>query len=92
MGYLKKFLANASSETIENSEDAIAFLATLDHLAKKSPVVAAGIIGELKKQRNSLKLIASENYSSLTTQLSMGNLLTDKYAEGHPFHRFLRWL
>ena len=35
-----------------------------------------------------LKLIASENFSSLAVQLSMGNLLTDKYAEGFPHHRF----
>jgi glycine hydroxymethyltransferase len=33
-------------------------------------------------------MIASENYSSLATQLTMGNLLTDKYAEGFPHHRF----
>jgi glycine hydroxymethyltransferase len=35
-----------------------------------------------------LKLIASENYCSLATQAAMGNLLTDKYAEGYPEHRF----
>jgi glycine hydroxymethyltransferase len=35
-----------------------------------------------------MKLIASENYSSLAVQLAMGNLLTDKYAEGYPQHRF----
>ena len=33
-------------------------------------------------------MIASENYSSLATQCAMGNLLTDKYAEGIPHHRF----
>ena len=43
---------------------------------------------ELKDQRNHLKLIASENFCSLAVQLAMGNLLTDKYAEGVPFHRF----
>ena len=33
-------------------------------------------------------MIASENYSSLAVQLAMGNLFTDKYAEGYPYHRF----
>ena len=33
-------------------------------------------------------MIASENYCSLATQLAMGNLLTDKYSEGYPSHRF----
>src|SRR6185312_11177988 len=43
---------------------------------------------ELKDQRTYLKMIASENYSSYAVQLAMGNLLTDKYAEGFPRHRF----
>ena len=33
-------------------------------------------------------MIASENFSSLATQCAMANLLTDKYAEGIPHHRF----
>ena len=35
-----------------------------------------------------LKLVASENYCSLNVQAAMGNLLTDKYAEGYPEHRY----
>ena len=87
MGYLKNYLNNRGDEEMENSST-IAYLATLDHLTRNCPPVAEAIIAELRKQRSSLKLIASENYSSLTTQLAMGNLLTDKYAEGYPFHRF----
>jgi glycine hydroxymethyltransferase len=45
-------------------------------------------VKELRDQRSNLKLIASENYSSLATQIAHGTLLTDKYAEGFPFHRF----
>lgn len=70
------------------NKPAIAYLAALDHIATNNPDVAASIIQELKDQRSHLKLIASENYSSLATQLSMGNLLTDKYAEGYAKHRF----
>jgi len=66
----------------------VAYLAALDHLLMVAPEIAQQIIGELKAQRGSLKLIASENYSSLSVQLAMGNLLTDKYSEGYPYHRF----
>ncbi|HVJ21964.1 MAG TPA: glycine hydroxymethyltransferase [Polyangiaceae bacterium] len=65
-----------------------AFLASLDQVAVTSPSIAAAIVQELRDQRQNLKLIASENYSSLSVQLAMGNLLTDKYAEGFPQHRF----
>lgn len=46
------------------------------------------IVKELQDQRKNLKLIASENYSSPAVQAAMGTLLTDKYAEGVPYHRF----
>lgn len=72
----------------QQSNAAIAFLATLDHLDQAYPLIASNIIQELKDQRSHLKLIASENYSSLAVQLAMGNLLTDKYAEGYAHHRF----
>nr|MBP9838521.1 glycine hydroxymethyltransferase [Pseudomonadota bacterium] len=64
------------------------YLANLENVATVSPQIAKAIIKELKEQRSNLKLIASENYSSIPTQSAMGNLLTDKYAEGFPYHRF----
>ncbi|HDQ14723.1 MAG TPA: glycine hydroxymethyltransferase [Sediminispirochaeta sp.] len=67
---------------------AIAYIASLEKVAQVSPETAASIVHELRDQRNNLKLIASENYSSLSSQLAMGNLFTDKYAEGYPNHRF----
>ncbi len=70
------------------SVESIAYLAIFELLEKTDPLLVAGLKKELTDQRNSLKLIASENYSSLAVQLAMGNFLTDKYAEGHPFHRF----
>ena len=45
-------------------------------------------MNELDNQRRHLKLVASENYCSLSVQAAMGNLLTDKYAEGYPEHRY----
>ncbi|MBM3193443.1 MAG: glycine hydroxymethyltransferase [Chlamydiae bacterium] len=86
MNFLKNFLQTCAN--VEKHTDTIAYLASLDHISKNYPIIANAILDELKSQRNSLKLIASENYSSLAVQLAMGNLLTDKYAEGHPGHRF----
>ena len=73
---------------IQQKKSAIAYLAALDHIKEDHPDVADAIFSELKDQRSFLKLIASENYSSLSSQLSMANLLTDKYSEGYIQHRF----
>ena len=70
------------------SPGALAYYASLDCVAAISPQIAEHIEQELADQRSNLKLIASENYSSLAVQLAQGNLLTDKYAEGYPGHRF----
>jgi glycine hydroxymethyltransferase len=66
----------------------LAYLCNLEETARSAPEIAASIVKELENQRNRVKLIASENYCSLSVQLAMGNLLTDKYAEGVPAHRF----
>jgi glycine hydroxymethyltransferase len=66
----------------------LAYLANLDCVSQVAPEVARSIVQELADQRSNIKLIASENYSSLATQCAMANLLTDKYAEGIPHHRF----
>ncbi len=66
----------------------VALYAMLDTIAVDNPLVARAIVGELRDQRRNLKLIASENYCSLPVQYAQGTLLTDKYAEGYPFHRF----
>lgn len=52
------------------------------------PRVAAATRQELTDQRNSLKLIASENYASLPVLATMGTWMSDKYAEGTVGHRF----
>ena len=64
------------------------YVAALDQMYDSSPEVAAAVVQELADQRAHLKLIASENYASVAVQAAMGNLLTDKYAEGVPGHRF----
>ncbi len=72
----------------KRSSAPIAYLAAIDAVHAAFPQIAKAIVQELKDQRSHLKLIASENFCTLPVQLAMGNLLTDKYAEGYPFHRF----
>ena len=74
--------------TAKRKSATVAYLAALDHIETVSPEISRAIVQELQDERSHLKLIASENFSSLAVQLAMGNLLTDKYAEGYPQHRF----
>jgi len=66
----------------------LAYLCSLTEISKVTPEIASSIVKELENQRKRVKLIASENYCSMAVQLAMGNLLTDKYAEGTAYHRF----
>ncbi len=84
--HLEKYFQNVPQE--QRSKSAIAFFAALDCIHAEYPLIADAILKELTDQRTHLKLIASENFCSLPVQLAMGNLLTDKYSEGYPFHRF----
>jgi glycine hydroxymethyltransferase len=43
---------------------------------------------ELARQRNGIELIASENFTSLQVMQAMGNVMTNKYAEGYPGRRY----
>lgn len=43
---------------------------------------------ELERQRNGIELIASENFTSLQVMEAMGNVMTNKYAEGYPGRRY----
>ncbi len=46
------------------------------------------IMKELERQRNGLELIASENFTSPAVMQAMGNVMTNKYAEGYPGARY----
>jgi glycine hydroxymethyltransferase len=65
-----------------------AYTQALSIIDAVEPRIGGAIRQELADQRGSLKLIASENYASLATLLTMGNWLSDKYAEGTIGHRF----
>jgi glycine hydroxymethyltransferase len=85
-GLLRRYLDAVAPERIDPG--AAAFYAGLETVGAVSPGIAQSIVSELRDQRSNIKLIASENYSSLAVQLAQGNLFTDKYAEGYPGHRF----
>src|SRR6201982_1833782 len=46
------------------------------------------ILKELERQRHGIELIASENFTSLQVMQAMGNVMTNKYAEGYPGRRY----
>ena len=50
--------------------------------------VASAMQAELNRQRTKLELIASENVVSPAVMAAMGSVLTNKYAEGYPGHRY----
>ena len=55
---------------------------------QKDTLVFDLINKELERQRNGIELIASENFVSLQTLQAMGNVMTNKYAEGYPGRRY----
>lgn len=61
---------------------------TYDHVAQSDPAVAAALAQELDRQRGTIELIASENIVSPAVLEAVGSVLTNKYAEGYPRHRY----
>ena len=61
---------------------------TIGFVAETDPEVAGAMSQELSRQRRNLELIASENIVSPAVMAAMGTVLTNKYAEGYPGHRY----
>jgi len=57
-------------------------------LADVDPDVYAAIRDELRRQQDTLELIASENFAPLAVMEAQGSVLTNKYAEGYPGRRY----
>lgn len=57
-------------------------------LAELDPDVAAAMNGELSRQRDTLEMIASENFVPRAVLQAQGSVLTNKYAEGYPGRRY----
>jgi glycine hydroxymethyltransferase len=52
------------------------------------PEIYQAIKNEIKREDQNLELIASENFTSLAVLQAQGSILTNKYAEGYPHHRW----
>ena len=60
----------------------------LEHLSVTDPELNALLGAELDRQRESIELIASENFTSPSVMEAVGSVLTNKYAEGYPGRRY----
>lgn len=60
----------------------------LEKLSVVDPELTGYINEELNRQRNKIELIASENFVTPAVMEAMGTILTNKYAEGYPAHRY----
>lgn len=61
---------------------------SIEFVAGYDPEVAEAMNHELQRQRENIELIASENIVSPAVMAAMGSVLTNKYAEGYPGHRY----
>ena len=61
---------------------------SIEELRAVDPAVAAEIENEFNRQNSHIELIASENWVSHAVMAAMGSVLTNKYAEGYPAHRY----
>ena len=60
----------------------------MDFLSKVDPEISRVIALEGKRQKETINLIASENYASRAVIQAEGSFLTNKYAEGYPGKRY----
>jgi len=59
-----------------------------DALQHEDPEIAGILLSELDRQRSTLQLIASENFTSPAVLAALGSTLSNKYAEGYPGRRY----
>ena len=64
------------------------FVADWDALRTSDPEVAGAIASEVARERTTLRLIASENYSSPAVLAALASTMNNKYAEGYPGRRY----
>ena len=60
----------------------------MKYLSEQDKEVGQAVELEFGRQSSNLELIASENIVSKSVMLAMGSVLTNKYAEGYPAHRY----
>lgn len=57
-------------------------------LKEEDPELYAAIAGETKREQDNIELVASENFVSEAVREAQGSVMTNKYAEGYPHHRY----
>ncbi|MBL8014538.1 MAG: serine hydroxymethyltransferase [Candidatus Omnitrophica bacterium] len=60
----------------------------MKHLKHSDPEIYQSVINELKRQKENIELIASENIVSQSVLEAAGSIMTNKYAEGYPAARY----
>jgi glycine hydroxymethyltransferase len=60
----------------------------MESLRRQDPEVFTAIRNEVVRENSTLELIASENFVSLAVLEALGNVMTNKYAEGYPGKRY----
>jgi glycine hydroxymethyltransferase len=60
----------------------------MSEIERVDPEIYQAIEGERRRQVDKIELIASENYTSQAVMDAVGSVLTNKYAEGYPGHRY----
>src|SRR2546421_125714 len=71
-----------------NLSPEVSFLTENEMSMQRDTQVFDLIQREVERQRSGIELIASENFASLQTIRAMGNVMTNKYAEGYPGRRY----
>lgn len=60
----------------------------MEHLRRTDPQIYRAVVDEIHRQNDKLELIASENFASMAVLQAMGQVMTNKYAEGYPRKRY----
>lgn len=60
----------------------------MDNISKSDPTIASTINKEIKRIREGLEMIPSENYVSKAVLQALGSVFTNKYSEGYPHKRY----
>jgi glycine hydroxymethyltransferase len=71
------------------------WVADWEALRRSDPEVAEALVGELDRERSTIRLIASENYTSPAVLAALASTMNNKYAEGLPGKRYYggcRWV
>jgi glycine hydroxymethyltransferase len=64
------------------------WVANWDALKTTDPEIAEAVAGELERERTTIRLIASENYTSSAVLAALASTMNNKYAEGLPGKRY----